>query len=687
MGIQKHLISIFVILFLFNLVYAQNKTNIVLIPGPLTGEYKQIDLNELYDDSIEIQCTGATCISSSNDVLLGEGTVIISKAGTYILGGELNGQLNIAATKEDLIHLILRNATITSEFGPAIYGEKCKKVVITTEGQNTISDSTNYPEDASVDDINEDNEVEATENNNVTEKKNKSPNACIFIKNNLTFNGKGTLDVNANFNEGIRTKKDLKLVSGKINVVSKGNAIKAKQSISVKDAEITINSGKSGIKVTKDTEPEEGFIVIDGGNIVIKAIKDAIHAETHLTINDGIIKILESDEGLEGQMIDITGGDVLVNANNDGINAAKIRGKEKTKRDEILSESDSEEEFNIESITEIGVIDDTEDIDEISEVVEKPVTIDKEPTTVVNEPTTVVNEPTTVVNEPTTVVNEPTTVVNEPTTVVNEPTTVVNEPTTVVSEPTTIVEVSPTTTVKKPTKTFKIPTGTFKVSSGKNHKHDEDIYIRITGGKVDVRVDGADLDGIDSNGSIYIGGTAEVYADCVFGGAFGHVASVDSDGSNTIDAGTTALITGSGVYNKPKKTQQQIPTMSIEDVLKWFPNYTVEQAEQFIDSMKNFSMNPGNPGVVYDGSAPYDEPDTKDCLQPYVRAVIEQQPEGTPITIKDKEGKILIERKPRARYAVLFFTSPEIIEGETYTVIVGDDITETVTATVDTKRN
>ncbi|ORX75065.1 hypothetical protein BCR32DRAFT_285517 [Anaeromyces robustus] len=36
-----------------------------------------------------------------------------------------------------------------------------------------------------------------------------------------------------------------------------------------------------------------------------------------------------------------------------------------------------------------------------------------------------------------------------------------------------------------------------------------------------------------------------------------------------------------------------------------------------------------------------------------------------PIIIKDSESKILIEHKPRVQYGVIYYTSSEIIEGET----------------------
>jgi len=616
MKFQRHIKNIFTTLFLLNLVHAQDNIekekneNLILIPGPITGKYNKVDLDETYDESsIEIQCAGTTCNSSSDNVLLDEGKVTISNPGTYILGGELNGQLNITATKEDIIHLVLRNITISSDFGPAIYGEKCKNVIITTEGQNTISDSNNYPEGAATDEGDDEAKNDEAENNEAENKESenktsKPPNACIFIKSNLTFNGKGSLDVNSNFNEGIRSKKNLKLVSGKINVTSKGNGIKAKQSVSIKDAEINIDSGKNGIKVTKDTEPEEGFIVIDGGKIYVKAVKDGIHAETHLTINDGIIKVTDCTEGLEGQMIDIVGGDIDIEASDDGINASKIGAIKES--ESVRNDNNSKDANEVEPIDDDITVDAEEDSEyETEKLEEKDI-------------------------------------------------------------PDEIIEES------------------IEDVSQDNYNIDEQVYLRIVGGKIDVRVEGPDLDGIDSNGSLYIGGDSEVYISAVYGGAFGHMAAVDSDGYKSINGNSTTFITGSGNFYKESDLQEPredgikgttgSEELTIEEVLKIYPDETLEGAIKIVNHANEIRKK----GVKFW----YDKPESCSFLQPYVRVTIDIQREGTPICIKDSKGKIIVERTPRTQFGIIFFTSPEIIEGETYSITAGK-ITETVIAKID----
>jgi len=152
--IYNKILITFIALLILNLVRAGDEEEstetpeIILTPGPITSEYKKKDLDVSYDSSsITIECTGNTCNSASEGVIINEGNVTISSAGTYILQGTLQGQVYISATKEDYIHLVLNNMSVTSSKGPAIHEIECDKLVITTVGENSLSDT------ASVDDI------------------------------------------------------------------------------------------------------------------------------------------------------------------------------------------------------------------------------------------------------------------------------------------------------------------------------------------------------------------------------------------------------------------------------------------------------------------------------------------------------------------------------------------------------
>ncbi|ORX43641.1 hypothetical protein BCR36DRAFT_335770, partial [Piromyces finnis] len=284
--------------------------DITLVPGPVTCDYSSKDSNENYDINTDtnINCEGSSCTVNGNGATISNEQVTITTAGTFIIKGLLEGQIRIEAAKEDFIHLILENATIKSNNGPAIYGVSADKVTLTLVGENTLSDSSNY---TVVD---------------------EEPDACLFIDSDLTINGSGSLNVTGNYSDAIRCKSDLKIVNGNISVPSAvQRGIKAKNSICIKDGSLLdITSNNSALKVTRMDNPEKGFIVIDGGNIVISTTNDAIHAESHLTIRGGYIDIKSCKEGLEAQMIDILGGEIHIVSSDDGINATKIAKKEDT---------------------------------------------------------------------------------------------------------------------------------------------------------------------------------------------------------------------------------------------------------------------------------------------------------------------------------------------------------------------
>ena len=102
--------------------------------------------------------------------------------------------------------------------------------------------------------------------------------AAIYTKSDLTISGNGTLDVTGTAEDAIYSKTNVTVLGGTIN---------------------------------------------------LKAGDDAIHADETLTILDGKVTVLESEEGLEGLVVDIQGGDITVNASDDGLNASDGSGSDK----------------------------------------------------------------------------------------------------------------------------------------------------------------------------------------------------------------------------------------------------------------------------------------------------------------------------------------------------------------------
>ena len=271
----------------------------------LAADYDTDDLETAWNEqeSTIITCSQTEAESSGSGAQVSAGEIRITQAGTYVIRGSFEGQIVIDAGKEDVIHLVLDGANISNTDSSAVYGVQSGKIVLTlAEGtKNLISDGAEYIFSSQDED---------------------EPDAAIFTEDSLTINGTGELAVTGNYSNGIRTKDDLKIISGAIQVAAPKDGIKGKDSVTIKDGEIRVQAGEDGIQASNDTDADKGYVIIEGGTIEIQAADDGIHAETWLTIHGGTVSVEESNEGLEGLKIDINGGNIQVTASDDAVNAA-----------------------------------------------------------------------------------------------------------------------------------------------------------------------------------------------------------------------------------------------------------------------------------------------------------------------------------------------------------------------------
>jgi hypothetical protein len=199
--------------------------------------------------------------------------IAITSAGTYYISGKLDdGQIVVRSEDKETVKLILYGVDITCLTSAPIYVYKAKKTVITlAEGtKNYVTDGDSY--------IFADSESD-------------EPNAAIFSKSDLTINGNGSLTVNANYNNGITSKDELKITGGNIVVNAVNDGIRGRDCIAVKDGTITVNAASDGMQSNNDEDSEKGYVAIEGGTLNITAGKDGIQAETRVVISGGNITV------------------------------------------------------------------------------------------------------------------------------------------------------------------------------------------------------------------------------------------------------------------------------------------------------------------------------------------------------------------------------------------------------------
>ena len=304
------------------------------------GSYEEEDVDASYDEAtatqLELNDGDTTAVDG---VAVEDQTVTITQAGTYVVSGSLsNGQLVVNVNKEEKVHLIFAGVTITNEDGAAVVIEQAEKVITTlaSDTTNTLIDGSSY-----------------TLAEGETE-----PNAAFYSKEDLSINGDGTLVITGNYSNGLRSKDDLVLAGGTIEITAKNNAIKGKDSVSILAGNYTLNTTEGdGIQANNSEDAEKGYVAIDGGTFTIQSGRDGIQAETNLsiqsadltiktadgaqsqslvtdesykglkaggvmTISSGTFAIDSADDSLHANdTINITGGTITANSGDDGIHA------------------------------------------------------------------------------------------------------------------------------------------------------------------------------------------------------------------------------------------------------------------------------------------------------------------------------------------------------------------------------
>lgn len=236
------------------------------------------------DQSTEIALAGTSALVDGTGAESKDGSVTITAAGTYVLSGKLSdGQIVVNNQDEGIVHLVLNGVNITNSDSAAIDIKEAGKVIITLEDgtENSVSDGATY---VYADDTTDE------------------PSAAIFSKADLTINGTGKLSVSANYNDGITSKDDLKIMNGTLEIQAADDGIVGKDLVAVQDGSISITAEGDGMKSTNDTETDKGFLAIAAGTFDIKAGNDGIQAETALVIDGGTYTVVTGGGSENGEV-------------------------------------------------------------------------------------------------------------------------------------------------------------------------------------------------------------------------------------------------------------------------------------------------------------------------------------------------------------------------------------------------
>lgn len=281
-----------------------------------SGSYKA-------SEAVKITLNKTTVTVSGSGAKADGSTITITEEGVYVVSGTLeDGQIIVDASDSDKVQIVLEGVNINCETNAAIYVREADKVFITLaeNSSNTLGGGNEYTQ---IDD--------------------NTVDGVIFSKSNLVCNGTGSLTIEADYKHGIVSRDDLVITGGTYKITAADNGITAKDQIKILDGSFDIDAANSAVKAKNADDAELGNIyiaggiftieaeqdgfhatgsmVVDDGTITVNSGDDGFHAELDTVIHGGTILVEESYEGLEGKRVVVNGGDITVNASNDGVNA------------------------------------------------------------------------------------------------------------------------------------------------------------------------------------------------------------------------------------------------------------------------------------------------------------------------------------------------------------------------------
>ncbi len=244
-------------------------------------------------EAVTITFTDNEASTDADNVKTDGTAVTISESGTYILTGSCSdGSVKVKKGTTG-VTLILSDLNLSnSTTAPIVIGKSSEVTIEAAEGtSNTLSDTE------------QNNDTEYTDNQD-------AENAVIKCKDgsSVTLCGSGTLTINANGKNGIK--------SGATDTETSKEA-----SLTIKDLALNITAS------VNDAVNAENLLNIESGTLTIDAADDGLHCD--LTMNVGAddtdgptITITNAYEGIEAASLNILSGNIDITCTDDCLNAA-----------------------------------------------------------------------------------------------------------------------------------------------------------------------------------------------------------------------------------------------------------------------------------------------------------------------------------------------------------------------------
>lgn len=253
-----------------------------------------------------------------------EGTdVSITAAGTYVFYGDCDDGSITVKKGVTGVTLVLNGLTLTNADSAAITLNKTAEaaLIAAAGSENTVADTAGANDE----------------------------NAAVKVKSgaSLSFSGTGTLTACGNVKNGIKGASDAVITVDEmtLNIEAADDGLSCDDELTIKGGRVNITAGGDAVKASPDTDDAEnpdttslGNVTVSGGTMTLTAANDGVQADGDLTISGGTFAVTAngghttaltddsaSCKGLKaGKTLTVSGGTFTVDSADDALHANDV---------------------------------------------------------------------------------------------------------------------------------------------------------------------------------------------------------------------------------------------------------------------------------------------------------------------------------------------------------------------------
>ena len=238
-------------------------TNITVttVEGGFTATCALTVIEEEEEEPYEPNTQDSSIFFATNDTL--SNATYDSSKEEYTFSVNQNYKQIYVNVPDKTVVLELNGVTIENNENSPVYVEDCENVEISAKKNTT-------------------NNIKDTRPNYATDQAGQGKGAIFVSNGDLKLKGTGTLNITANYLNGIHVKDDVKIQKLTLNVNAVNHGIRGNDSVEIVSGTINVSCGGDGLHTENSDVSskgnQKGDVTINGGSLTVNSWSDAVQA-------------------------------------------------------------------------------------------------------------------------------------------------------------------------------------------------------------------------------------------------------------------------------------------------------------------------------------------------------------------------------------------------------------------------